>query len=180
MRTLPTLALSVLAVATLTGLTGCLDTTPHPPATPTPTPLFATEDEALEAATAAYAEYLRVSNSISSEGGVRAERLAQYTTPDRLEVELTSYAAFAQTGHRQVGSALLASVVLAHFSQDAGGAEVVLYTCIDSSHTSFVDLNSVDVTPRNRETRQTLEVIYEFMPSPRLADVSLWTGSSVC
>ncbi len=80
---------SVVGALVLVGmlaLTGCVDgdRLPTLPPTPTSTPIFASEEEALAAAEEAYAAYLEMSNLISSEGGVEPERIAPFVTADQL------------------------------------------------------------------------------------------------
>ena len=58
-------------------LAGCAPDVPaiQVPPTPTVTPLFASDEEALAAAEEAYAAYLAMSDEITSDGGERPERI---------------------------------------------------------------------------------------------------------
>lgn len=77
-RRLTSLALAP-AAALLVALVGCSGTPEIPDADPAPSapPLFATEEEALEAATAVYEEYLAVSNQVLADGGSDPDRVAR-------------------------------------------------------------------------------------------------------
>ena len=64
-------------------LSGCASTPVPTPtsATPTVAPVFATEEEALAAATEAYAAYQELIDRIFSEGGKAPSRIAAVVTP---------------------------------------------------------------------------------------------------
>jgi hypothetical protein len=68
-------ALSLTLLAASLGACTWPASIPPPPPPATEAPLFATDEEALEAATAAYAEFLAVSGQILREGGSDPERL---------------------------------------------------------------------------------------------------------
>jgi hypothetical protein len=153
-----------MRVAALAGavlaLTGCVGGTPLPtlPPSPTTTPIFASEEEALAAAEEAYAAYLEVSNLISSEGGVDPERIAPFVTERRLEDELRGFATLREHRLRVEGATRFGVIELQQASLDGEDAEVVFYACWDGSETRVFDSEGEDVTPADREVRVVLEV----------------------
>src|SRR5690606_29085680 len=114
-RLLPAVALAVLL------LSGC--TAPAGPApSPTPSadaPLFASEEEAVEAAEAALEEYFAVSNAINQDGGKGGERLAAVSTDDWYSQAGESFAELIGLGWHQVGDISFEDTTLQQtFSRD--------------------------------------------------------------
>ncbi len=151
MRT-PTIA-TLIALVLL--LTGCIPQ--QPPPEPTPTPVFASEEEALAAAEEAYAEYLAMSDLIASEGGADPERLAPYVTEDWLAHEVDTFDAMQQEGIRIAGST---SPGLLKF-QDMESTRVVVVTCYDAEEHRVLDLQGQDVTPADRISRVNLQITFQ-------------------
>ena len=67
----------ILTVAVLFALAGCVPSDSQPSAAPSPsaTPVFASDAEALAAAEKAYAAYLKVSDEIANDGGKDPDRI---------------------------------------------------------------------------------------------------------
>ena len=76
----------------------------RPKPSPSASPIFASDDEALAAATKAYAAYLEVSDEIAQDGGKNPERIGGFVSADWLPSEISDFGEFAGSGHRQVGS----------------------------------------------------------------------------
>ena len=97
---------SAAALAVAFVLVGCVPTTT--PASPAPrpsaTPVFATEAEALAAATKAYAAYVRVSDQITADGGANPERIAPHVTAAQLKRDRDVFAAYRAKKIVSVGS----------------------------------------------------------------------------
>jgi len=159
MRSLPSLLTAALVAIVLSG---CLPTPspvePEPHASPTP--LFATEDEALAAAEEAYAAYLRVSDLIASEGGANPERIAPYVTGEWLQVELSAFRSFEATGKRIVGATTVTSTALQRLDQDHDQIELVVYSCSDVSGSRVIDKSGADVTPQDRPEMVNLQLTF--------------------
>jgi hypothetical protein len=156
MRTL----VCAVTVAGMLLLSGCGGGDPIPtlPPTPTATPIFASEEEALAAAEEAYAAYLEMSNLIGKDGGVDPHRIEDLVTSDRLETELRGFETLNESGLRLVGSSTFEVVQLQRVDQVGEDAEVVFYACWDGSGSRVFNEAGEDVTPLERVDRLVLEV----------------------
>ncbi|MDJ0334528.1 hypothetical protein QMG83_04760 [Salinibacterium sp. G-O1] len=179
MRARTSIALVALAVLLLSG---CL---PQPSTvTPTPeassTPVFASDEEALAAATAAYAAYLAMSDQIAADGGVNPQRLEPFVTEEWLKRETGVFSILVSRGMSQTGSTSFRDATLQQYSN----VSVSIYVCADSSETRFHDSAGGDVTPANRQTLNSLEVTFEISEFPdlelRLEGNEPWSGESFC
>lgn len=175
-----------ITVASVVLLSGCLPA--DPVVTPVPeassTPVFASEDDALAAAEAAYAAYLKVSDAVAQGGGADPSAFEDVVTPDWLSTELDSADRFQKSGRHQTGESKVASVVLQQVDQLSGAASVITYVCVDTSHVRFVDANGADVTPVDRPTVVPLQVSFESSettPTTLLVGGNEpWSGDSFC
>jgi len=164
-------------------LTGCVDGDPLPtlPPTPTSTPIFASEEEALAAAEEAYAAYLEMSNLIASEGGVNPERIAALVTDERLIDELRGFETLRELQVHTSGRDTFETIELQRFDQTDDGAEVVLYVCWDASAVRVLDATGADVTPSERNVHDLLEVVMVTVgesPSLVLSSDEPWSSST--
>lgn len=132
--------------------------TPVP--TPSVTPVFASDEEALAAAEESYKRYISMEDSIAQEGGRDPERLAEIVTDEWLQTEFDTFERFRQSGRLQVGSTSVTDVELQRVDEFKDGtAEVVVYVCVDFSDTSFVDASGAQVAPEGPRTL-TLEATF--------------------
>ena len=173
-----------LALAALL-LSGCSPEPRIPAAEPQPTatPLFATDEEALAAATAAYEEYLAVSANVASSESLDTSPLESLTTPSFLDRELEALAEITRQGLRVEGQAFLSASRLQQRYTDATQREVVIiYGCLDASDTKAVDLDGNDRTPPDRRVMVDLEI--ELVENDDRGLVinrsDVWAGESVC
>ena len=106
-RTARRLAALLLASATLVSLAACApggrEPMPSPTAAQTDEPIFASDEEALAAAVAAYEKYLRVSEEIA-QGTAVAERILSVSTEDYGAARVSELTAFTESGLRLEGS----------------------------------------------------------------------------
>lgn len=150
--------------------------TPVP--TPSVTPVFASDEEALAAAEAAYREYAAISNEASADGWKNPNLLASYVTDDELARTTASYKELAATGRHTEGEATFDSVTLQRYDAN----EVVVYLCLDVSLVRLLDLTGTDVTPADRPGRLPLEVGFELDETGHLllATSDIWDGGEMC
>ena len=166
-------------------LAGCVPEiaaeTPSP--TPTSTPVFASEEEALAAAVAAYENYLRVSDEIAADGGANPERLKDLVTDEWYEKELEVIEMIREAGIYQVGETAYRNVELQQLD-DLGDSvvELTINACADTTATSFLDQSGSNITPATRISLVTNEVVFRIEREDKLVLVrsSPWQGSSLC
>ena len=92
----------------IVALSGCAST-PDPQLTPTPSataaaPVFASDEEALAAATEAYAAYLTMSDQIAGDGGASPHRISPFVSAGLLDSELDGFASFREANAFLVGN----------------------------------------------------------------------------
>ncbi|TFD24312.1 hypothetical protein E3T31_03160 [Cryobacterium sp. TMS1-13-1] len=184
------------AVLFLAGtLSGCM-AAPVPPNTAPPVakataapaeapPIFASNDEALAAAEAAYAAYEALSDSITADGGTGGDRIEPAASPKYLPDLLDSFVGFSKTGFISRGSSTFDNVSLIRNSvEPRGGVSIELYLCSDISEVRLIDKTGADVTPAGRTNRTPLQVGFTSSaanPSLLLLDKEdVWSGRNFC
>lgn len=170
----------VVAIVAL--LAGCTPTDPvvTPRPEPSATPLFASEDEALAAATEAYAAYLAMSDQITSEGGANPERIKPFVSDELLENEIEGYSIYSERHLKTVGRTLFDGV---RFQQFDSEGRVIIYLCSDAAGIRLIDESGTDVTPASRLDRQGFEVEFEGSGGESALVVARsepWPGSGLC
>lgn len=174
-----------LAIALVVTLTACVETTRLPAAEPSPSvaPLFASDEEALAAATEAYEEYLAVSEEIAANPPFLLDALEDLTTPAYLEKEAAVFKSLEDQGLRISGRTSLADAQLQQwFTDPTLGNTVIFYACLDISGAQLIDAEGVNVTSDTREELNNLEVEMIEGPSGRLLmnRSEQWFGEPVC
>lgn len=180
------LALTVSPLVLLVLVLGaCAEPVRLPPAEPAASeqPLFATDEEALAAATAAYEEYLAVSNAILRDGGQEPERLAGMVSDEVFTVENEGYLILRENEWRATGGILLSNVVLQQVIQYGDGtAEIVAYVCASVEGTDIVDAEGESQVDPSREPFLAHEVVFRFSDLDQFAidEKKQWDVGSVC
>ncbi|TFD66999.1 hypothetical protein [Cryobacterium sp. Hb1] len=185
-----------IASATLSGCTAALEPAPSESAVagadataaPTKTPpVFASNDEALAAARAAYAAYTLGSNEFaaSPQAGNGFDTFSGLVSKRYLPEVTASVDSFAESGHVGRGAISFDTVSLMSFSEPSPGhVEVSLYLCADVSGLRIVDKAGADVTPANRSERTPTQVALissDTDASKLLVDKEdTWTGQNFC
>lgn len=160
--TSPRLPLALLLAASAFALTGCSPEAAVPSAPPSAEaePLFASDEEALAAAEAAYAEYLAVTDSVYGAGG-DVEKLREVATGEVLEEDFERAEDFNEKGLRtQGGTKLLDFDIQQHVKGDASTTEVVGYGCVDTKTLTVVDSDGTDIGDPRREPTATYELTF--------------------
>ena len=175
------------AVVLLVGTSGCAtEPAPAPTASasssPTPAaPVFASDEEALAAATEAYANYLAVSNSVAQSGGKDSQQMATVAVGEALEEELQSLSELSKAERVGVGDVKFDSLTIQ--SAELNSGSVTAYVCLDVSETDVIDNAGTSVLPPDRVDRLPLEVSFT---ADKDANVLLlertrsWGGSNFC
>lgn len=141
-------------------------------------PLFATDEEALAAAQAAYANYLQVSDQIARDGGANPERLVGLVSPALLEDEVLGFSQIANSGWHAIGSSSFDSIHL----QNRSSNSIDAYLCIDHSEIRLHDSSEKDVTSAERLDRYPLVVTFQAQAdgSLILETSDSWSGQNFC
>lgn len=193
-QTLHNAVLSALLIALATGaLSGC-SATPAPaprdtaepvaeatPATTETSAVFASNDEALAAATAFYASYQGIANTISREGGADPSRISDFVTKDMLPGEIATFERLADRGVHLVGDIDFDSMSVQ--SADLNAGSINLYMCLDVSKGEVVDAGGMSVAPPDRPLRYPLVVALvqnDALNQLLLEKSEIWSGSDFC
>jgi len=176
------IALALLIVPVL-ALSGCTPTPPPAVTAPKPssTPLFATEDEALKAATEAYAAYLKVADVILSDGGANPERIDSVASGDAREAFIESAEAFASKTYHAVGRSTFRGAEIEQLSAQGTSTEVSAYLCLEVGGIDVLDASGASVVSATRPPTQAMEitVLYE-RDKPMLTTESAISDQSTC
>ncbi|WP_066593926.1 hypothetical protein [Cryobacterium arcticum] len=171
----------------LLGAAGCTA-----PSTPTPTsnpptvaPIFASDEEALAAATEAYTNYVETADLIITEGGIDPERIVQYTSGDLAETEMQSYRSLQQQGLHGTGKSAYSNFAVQAFTPDAPDGEGILtaYVCSDVSGTDIVDAEGRSTLAAERHPRTPFLIVFDLNSEGNRLLVSaanVWDGAGVC
>ncbi|MDH6422318.1 hypothetical protein [Aurantimicrobium minutum] len=176
MRVKPLFLIPIVAVA----LAACsTQATPKPQTTQAATekPLFATDEEALAAAQAAYANYLEVSDQIARDGGANPERLKGLISAGLYKSQLDTYSTAASNGLKAVGSS-----TFNHFElQNRNSNTLTNYVCLDVSNIRVVDSANTDRTPVDRPNILPLELTWSEDSGVLILQTSdVWSGTNFC
>ena len=169
----------------LLGAAGCTAPSTSEPAPtsnpPTVAPVFASDEEALAAATEAYAEYLSVAGKIAHEGGVDSQRMADVAVDEAFETETAALTGMADAGTVGVGQVKFDSLELQEV--DSGSGAVSAYVCLDVSESDVIGASGESVVPADREERLPLQIGFVFdrdLQRLLLGRSQLWDGENFC
>jgi hypothetical protein len=168
-------------------LGGCVQSAPvkTPQAHATVKPLFASDADALAAATKAYAAYLKMSDTITSEGGANPQRIAPFVSTKQLPKELEGFSVFSTSGYVTKGDSAFDTVSLQSRDRlQSGGEEVTIYACSDATGVRVLDAQGVDIGAADRPNREPFELTFQTAKSGQLplvlARSQTWDGTDFC
>jgi hypothetical protein len=178
-------ALALTACAALL-LSACTTTTPIvlPEPEPSATPVFATDEEALAAAEAAYGAYLEASDAITAKNGEDPDTITPLVHPDYLEEVLEGLVDLRDNKLHSSGAIHFDSVTLQQYEDDlANPATISIYACADASDARLLNERDEDVTPIDRANRIPLEIYFETqdrLPKLLIKSSDFWSGADFC
>lgn len=165
-------------VAALAGCDAGSTAPSSPPPTPSPqAPIFASDEEALAAAEAAYAAYAAVDAAILADGGKGSDRIKDHVSATYEPTVLKAYAQIAEGGLvvRGEGSVERARLI------EANREVVQIYACLDVGGTVVLNAEGVDVTPPERPLRTPVRLRFVPDGDRLLLDGSeKWDGDDFC
>jgi len=174
--------LAVAACALL--LTGCAQPDPvvAPHATSTAKPLFASDAEALAAATKAYAAYLSVTDLLINDTASDPEQLRQVATGKQLSADLKAVSDLRDEGFRGTGATKFEDATLQQYTPSSVAGTVVIYVCEDISGTDLLGPDGVTILAPDRASRARYEITFAALNRSHqllVEDKEKW-GDKVC
>jgi len=146
--------------------------------------VFASDAEALKAAEAAYAAYLKVSDQVLIDGGAKPERLLAVATEAVYQEELEGFEAETAKGWHGVGSSRLDGASLQQYTPDDPNNVVTVYLCTDISGLDVLDSSGQSVVSPSRPSRTAFEVSFAVKSVGEsdllVSNKQVWTGGGVC
>lgn len=144
--------------------------------------LFASDEEALAAAEAAYAKYLSTTNLILENGGLGEEALRPLVSDEVFEEEATGFAYRRENGLRSVGGTELLGAKLQQLVNGGSSTEVTAFFCLSYESVDVVDETGSSVVPGDRAPSATYEATIGFEEANewRLERNEFWQEGSVC
>ncbi|MDQ0893417.1 hypothetical protein [Agromyces ramosus] len=177
-------AAGVLALV-LVGCGGTPAPTPSPePSASAAEPIFASDEEALAAAKAAYERYLATVDQLTQDGGQDPDRIRDAVADGYVEELLDSLKSLRESGNRTSGTTAYDSMEVLERHEDDGVARVTVYVCLDVTGVRVLDANGADATPEGRDERRALQAFFEsaavgseeLLPSGSES----WSGDDFC
>lgn len=176
--------MGAMALLATLALAGCAPPAPQAPSpTATDAPVFASDAEALAAATEAYAAYLALSDQISREGGANSHRMAALVSKDVLAEELTGFDQFQSAGAHSVGTTKFSVAKLQSAEYATSRRTVIsLYICEDVSGVNVLDETGASLVSAARNPITPFEVRFEMsrLSTLVLTERSVWAGVTFC
>lgn len=176
---------AAFALALLLG--GCAGApAPSPSGTPSASeaaPIFASDEEALAAAEAAYERYLSVSSAVSTEGGKDPSRIREVVTEEYATELVREFESMHANSLRIEGTNTLDTTSLVERSESAATAFVSIYGCVGVGSTRVIDGSGQDVTPVDRDDRVPVVISLETRAADGVtlvAGTEPWSGDDFC
>jgi len=182
MRTAPAFLTGLLVALTLVA---CVpdDEPVRPDPSPTASPIFASDEEALAAAEAAYGAFQVVEDQVSAAGGEGAEKFEEVAVGSALKSAEEGMATYVELGYRSVGSTGYKLPTLQQYDPYSGGGTAVVsaYLCLDLTGLDVVDASGTSVVAATRPNQQAFEVSFDLIDDRLLlATREPWEGAGVC
>lgn len=149
---------------------------------PTVVPLFASDEEALNAAVEIYRQYLYVSDLIMQDGGADPERIEPYASGQALEYSLESFEVFRDKELRSVGFYDIKSTLLQQNKITAETADVYFYACNDISAIDIIDGNGKSTLTETRAYQfvELVNVSFSEGSTGTVSYLEFWQGLEIC
>ena len=174
----------VLATVTALALGGCVPSELDPTSSPEPTatPVFASEEEALAAATDAYAAYQAALDQAFADWNVGP--LGEVAADEALETSVSAVDKYESSGRRQVGTSTVdtTSLVNGDAALDPATNSTQMYACLDVGKVDVVDSSGISVVPVGRPLRYPILVSLTWSSNGRfvISDEEQWQGKNFC
>ncbi|WP_166996892.1 hypothetical protein [Paramicrobacterium fandaimingii] len=163
--------------------TACAPTDAKPTPTPTKTAIFASEDEALQAAVDVYQQYSAVVDKITAEGDAHMAELDGLVTRSYLN-EYMDTESFEDRGWHTTGDSTFRNSEIVELAQTKNSATIQIALCRDLSKVKILDANGDDISDETRQRAEipyTLRFVWDAAKSRlKLSDSGTWDDDSIC
>ncbi|MBK5239106.1 MAG: hypothetical protein JJE28_08380 [Actinomycetales bacterium] len=178
------LCLATLAVFVLAGCSNIAQ--PAPPQASLvveATPMFASDEEALAAAEAAYRNYIDVSDQIARDGGAGLERVKSFVTRNVFSQDREASALYTSGNLHASGSTGVDSFRAQTLRITDSESILDAYVCLRFDTLRILDISENDVTPSTRSNN--LPLVIKLVATEPTSDFLLsasevWTGTNFC
>lgn len=173
----------VLATAVMLALAGCVPSDSPATSAPSasPTPVFASDAEALAAAEAAYAAYQAAVDEVLFDGGSDPGRLKRLVSKRVYADELKGFQLASSKGWRSTGGTTFDRFTLESYTPSDPSAVVIAYVCSDVSAVNVFDASGASVVAESRPDRTPFEVTFALRDGDlTVASNDVWSGGGVC
>ncbi|GAA3872004.1 hypothetical protein GCM10022381_13830 [Leifsonia kafniensis] len=176
----------LLLIASVLVVSGCASApAPVPSETPTAAaPVFASDEEALAAATEAYAAYQVMIDQALAADEIDTTRFGDVLTGDALRSELETADMYTTRGYRSIGTSKFDSLRIQSIDLNSRVPGMSTYLCSDVSDVDVVNYKGESVVPTTRADR--FPIVVEFLPSDPTSKRLLvsssesWAGKNFC
>jgi hypothetical protein len=156
--------------------------TPAPPEAP---PVFASNDEALAAATAAYANYLAAGDTAGAIGSDSWNSYLALTTGSEQAGVVATRENLVSKGRALTGTTSSDSMSIQSSSALPDTTwEIRTYVCLDVSDSKMVDTTGQSVSTPNRQVRWPMVVLFvtpqNYSKQLLVSESRVWSGSNFC
>jgi hypothetical protein len=176
------LAVSGVLLAACTPSAPVTQETKTPLPSPSVTPIFASDAEALAAAVAVYKKFEAVSDAVGQDGGAHPERIKPYVNDMGYAFELRSFQKLQSDHAHQTGFTRLNNAVFQSRDEVDGWATVTLYTCEDISEVDRIGPDGRSMISADRADFIKYQAVLQGRSADSLAIVSndYWSGDDIC
>lgn len=174
--------LASVLVCIVFATSACTPEAPKPAPTPTKTAVFASEEDALQAAIDVYQKYSAAYDRITATGVADYGPVEDLVTSDFL-AELQADTSFEDQGLHTTGSSTFDNASLVSLEQDAEKATVRVRLCRDVTNLKIVNADGEDASADKRDYRFPYEVMFFQRADDtrlRVADTGSWSGDDFC
>lgn len=177
---------AIAALGATLVVTGCVPSEPviTPAETGATAPIFASDEEALAAAVAAFDGYNAANARIAADNWTEPNRVAEYTEDSWFEKLVVDFAKLREQEIRFLGSVTYSAPTLQQRWEEGGLAHVAAYFCGDASGHLVTKGSSEPYRPESVKDTFLVEVFFvsDRVASPRLIvkEVGEWLDPTGC
>lgn len=149
---------------------------------PTVVPLFASDEEALNAAVEIYRQYLYVSDLIMQDGGADPERIEPYASGQALEFSNGGFETFSYENIRASGFNQIQNTLFQQQKITTEGTEVYIYSCNDISEVDVHDTSGKTILNESRAFNFVMlaGILFQSASEGKVVYLEVWNEKALC